>query len=173
MDYNTLLDMATELGYYLAISGAETFRVEDSVCRILRAYGLTAEVFAIPNCLTVSIETADGEPMTRMRRVDYQQVDLDSVERFSNLSRRICAQRPEPKEAMRWLHDVAATRIHYKLPMYLLGSFLGSAGFGLFFGADLLETLIAGLCGILVGLVIKAMKTVKEMVCSEVYRRGR
>ena len=47
MDYNTLLDMAAELGYYLAISGAETFRVEDSVCRVLTAYGLTAEVLAL------------------------------------------------------------------------------------------------------------------------------
>lgn len=45
--------------------------------------------------------------------------------------------------------------------MHLLGSFLGAAGFGLFFGANILETLIAGLCGILVGLVIKAMNSLK------------
>ena len=29
MDYNTLLDLATDLGYELAMSGAETFRVEE------------------------------------------------------------------------------------------------------------------------------------------------
>lgn len=161
MNYNTLLDMATELGYYLAVSGAETFRVEDSVVRILNAYGLTAEVFAIPNCLTVSIDTAEGKPMTRMRRVDYQNVDLDSVERFSNLSRRICAQKPEPQIAMEWLHDVARSRVHHKLPMHLVGSFIGAAGFGWFFGADLLETLFAGICGILVGLVNKSMSSLK------------
>ena len=115
MNYNTLLDMATELGYYLAISGAETYRVEDSVGRILNAYGLTAEVFAIPNCLTVSIDTAEGEPLTRMRRVDYQNVDLDSVERFSNLSRRICAQKPKPEVAMEWLQEVAKSRVQNPL----------------------------------------------------------
>ena len=161
MNYNTLLDMATELGYYLAISGAETYRVEDSVGRILNAYGLTAEVFAIPNCLTVSIDTAEGEPMTRMRRVDYQNVDLDSVERFSNLSRRICAQKPKPEVAMEWLQEVAKSRVHHKLPMHLVGSFIGAAGFGWFFGADLLETLLAGICGIIVGLVNKAMNNLK------------
>ena len=161
MDYNTLLDMATELGYYLAISGAETFRVEDSVSRILSAYGVTAEVFAIPNCLTVSIDTAEGKPMTRMRRVGYHNVDLDSVERFSNLSRRICSEKPAPKEAMNWLHATAESRIRYRLPMELAGSFLGAAGFGLFFGADIWETLIGGLCGILVGLVGKAMGNLK------------
>ena len=58
MDYNVLLDLATDLGYKLAMSGAETFRVEDSVCHIMRAYGLDGEAFAIPNCLTVSMKTA-------------------------------------------------------------------------------------------------------------------
>ena len=70
MDYSALLDLATDLGYRLAISGAETFRVEESVNRILGAYGIVSEVFAIPNCITVSIETPDGTPMTRMRRVE-------------------------------------------------------------------------------------------------------
>ena len=69
MDYNVLLDLATDLGYKLAMSGAETFRVEDSVCHIMRAYGLDGEAFAIPNCLTVSMKTADGVLLTRMRRI--------------------------------------------------------------------------------------------------------
>ena len=42
MDYSALLDLATDLGYRLAISGAETFRVEESVNRILGAYGIVS-----------------------------------------------------------------------------------------------------------------------------------
>ncbi|MCD7956718.1 MAG: hypothetical protein LUG93_13435, partial [Lachnospiraceae bacterium] len=38
MDYEALLDLATELGYQLAICGAETFRIEESIMRILDAY---------------------------------------------------------------------------------------------------------------------------------------
>ena len=57
MDYHTLLELATDLGYQLAMSGAETFRIEESIRRVLAAYGIESEVFAIPNCLTVSIET--------------------------------------------------------------------------------------------------------------------
>ena len=59
MDQILLLDVATELGYELAMCGAETFRVEESINRILQSYGIQSEVFAIPNCLTVSIETAE------------------------------------------------------------------------------------------------------------------
>ena len=62
MDYNTLLDMAVSLGYELAMSGAETFRVEESISRVLNAYGIDAEVFAIPNYLVVTILDEDGKP---------------------------------------------------------------------------------------------------------------
>ena len=101
MDYNTLLDMATDLGYELAMSGAETFRVEESITRVLAAYGLQAEVFAIPNCLTVCIETEDGQNLTRMRRIGTHGNDLDSVERFSGLSRAFCNRKPAPTDGKR------------------------------------------------------------------------
>ena len=103
MDYNTLLELATTVAYRLAMSGAETFRVEDTVVLIMRAYGVEAEAFAIPNCLTVSIETPDGIPMTRMKRIGHHGNDLDCVERYSNLSRRICSEKPDPKVAFQWL----------------------------------------------------------------------
>jgi uncharacterized membrane protein YjjP (DUF1212 family) len=35
MDYNQLLDLAVDLGYELSMAGAETFRVEDSISRVL------------------------------------------------------------------------------------------------------------------------------------------
>ena len=161
MDYNTLLDMTTELSYHLAMCGAETFRVEESANRVLAAYGIQAEIFAIPNCITISIETAEGKPMTRMRRVGHHGTDLDSVERYSNLSRRICAQKPEPKEAMEWLKETTASRVRYSLAGYLLGNFLGAAGFGIFFGGTIMEGILAGVCGILIGLVNRFMVNLK------------
>ena len=108
MDYNTLLELTADMGYRLAMNGAETFRVEESIRRILNAYGIESEVFAIPNCLTVSIETPDGKPMTRMRRIGFHGNDLDSVEKYSNLSRRICAERPDPAEARNWMKQTEA-----------------------------------------------------------------
>lgn len=153
MDENILLELATELGYRLAMSGAETFRVEESINRVLKAYALEAEAFAIPNCLIVSIETADGRPMTRMRRISYHGNDLDAVERYSNLSRRICAQVPPPQTAMEWLKETDASRVSYSRWVFLLGNFLGAAGFALFFGGCLLDSLCAGICGIIVGLI--------------------
>ena len=153
MDYNALLDMSTDLGYELAMAGAETFRVEESISRCLAAYGVEAEVFAIPNYLVVSIITQDGQPITRMRRIGHHGNDLNAVEQFSGLSRAYCNRRPDPKTGLQWLDLVRSQRMQYSLPMQYLGYFLGAFGYGLFFGGNLTDGICAGLCGMLVGLV--------------------
>lgn len=153
MDYSALLDLSAELGYRLAMAGAETFRVEESITRMLAAYGLPCEVFAIPNCLHVSIERPDGTPMTRMRRIGPHGNNLDAVEKYNNLSRRICATTPDPTEIQILLNETAAICRQYKFPIYLIGHFLGSAGFAVLFGGTLLDGLWAGLCGVFIGLV--------------------
>lgn len=161
MDYNTLLELVVELGYELANAGAETFRVEESVTRVLAAYGIQAECFSIPNCLIVSIETPDGKPMTRMRRIGQHGNDLDAVEKFSGLSRAICSRKPEPKEAMGWLETVRNSRLSYSSPMTYLGGFMGASGFAMYFGGTLIDCLCAGLCGIAVGFITKILDRLK------------
>jgi len=153
MDYNALLDMSTDLGYELAMAGAETFRVEESISRCLSAYGVESEVFAIPNYLVVSIITDEGHPITRMRRIGHHGNDLDAVEKFSGLSRAFCNRTPDPKEGLRWLEVVRSKREFYSLPIQHVGNFLGAFGFALFFGGRFVDGLCAGVCGILVGTV--------------------
>lgn len=150
MNYGILLELATSLGYRLAMSGAETYRIEESILRILKTYGLEAEAFAIPNCLTVSIISRDGTPMTRMRRIGYHGNDLDAVERYNNLSRRICAEKPEPAVAMQWLHETTDALTHYSSTVQMLGYFLGSFGYALIFGGTLIDGIWAGICGLVV-----------------------
>ena len=161
MDHIILLDLATDLGYDLAMCGAETFRVEETINRVLAAYGLEAESFVIPNSLTVSIQSKDGTPVTRMRRIGHHGNDLDSVELYSSLSRAICAERPEPEEAVRWLDEVRRRRRRYTGVARLAGDFLGAAGFGLFFGGGWVDGLCAGVCGMLVGFVNKTLDDMK------------
>lgn len=152
MEYTILLDVAAELGYTLAISGAETFRIEESISRILNAYGVNAEVFAIPNCIHVSIETEDHTPLTRMRRVGSHGNDLDAVERYSALGRKICAETPSPEVAMGWLKDTQKSIPHYGKAAIYLAHFLGSFGFAILFGGTITDALCAGICGLVIAL---------------------
>ena len=159
MEYSKLLDLASELGYGLAMSGAETFRVEETISRVLAAYGIEAEVFVIPNCMHISIEPVAGQPQTRMRRIGAHGNDLDMVERYSNLSRRICQARPTPEIAAQWLTETKAQMRQHSFPFYLLGNFLGAFGFCFLFGGGFVDALFSGLCGLVVGLIIKWMDT--------------
>ena len=157
MEYSKLLDLATDLGYNLAMSGAETFRVEESITRVLAAYEIEAEVFAIPNCLHVSIEPVVGRPLNRMRRIGIHGNDLDAVERLSNVSRRICAEHPAPEIAAQWLEDTKKQIHHYSFPVYLLGNVITAFGFSLLFGGSLLDAALASVCGLVVGLINRWM----------------
>ena len=153
MDYNALLDLATDLGYELAMAGAETFRVEESIRRFMGAYGVAAEVFAIPNYLMVSITDHDGKPITKMRRIGYHGNNMDAVEKFSSLSRSLCSRAPHPTEGRKWLQYTRTQVVSYSLPMQYLGYFIGSAGHALFFGGNWMDSICGGICGMLVGLV--------------------
>lgn len=161
MDYNVLLDLVTDLGYQLGMSGAETYRIEESSNRIMQAYGIDAEAFAIPNCLHVSIKTDDGKPMTRMRRIGQHGNDIDALEKFYNLSRRICAEKPEPQIAKQWLAETECSIKQYNYPTYLLGNFLGGAGFSIIFGGHYIDAILCGFCGVLIGLVGSFMDKLK------------
>lgn len=161
MDYNTLLDLATDLGYELAMSGAETFRIEESITRVLSSYGVQAEAFAIPNYLVVSIITDSGKPITRMRRIGQHGNDLDSVEKFNGLSRALCNRKPEPKIGLEWLKMVKSQKIFYSRPAIYLGNFLGALGFALFFGGNWTDGICAGICGLLVGFITQFLEDMK------------
>ena len=161
MNYSALLDLATDLGYELAMCGAETFRVEESINRILRTYEVTSEVFAIPNCLIVSIETPDGELMTRMRRIGYHGNDLDGIECLNAICRAICNRKPPLEEARSWLDHHPKMRRSYPAFAELLGSALGAFGFAVFFGGSGKDAVMASVCGLAVGLIGRFMVTVK------------
>lgn len=153
MEYNILLDVAMELGYSLAINGAETFRIEESVSRMMNAYGVEAEAFSIPNCLHISIEPENQIPLTRMRRIGSHGNDLDAVERYSALCRRLCAETPDPRTAMCWLKETRSSIPHYKQAVIYLAHFLGSSGFSVLFGGTAADALCAGICGLIIALI--------------------
>lgn len=153
MEYVKLLDLAMDLGYKLAINGAETFRVEESIQRLLTAYGVTGDAFVIPNCMHISILKEDGTPMVRMRRIGGHGSNLDAVERYSNLSRKLCTEHPDLDTAIGWLKETKKSVRVFSLPWLLFGNAVGAFGFSLLFGGSLIDALLSGVCGMVVCLM--------------------
>ena len=155
-EYEELLNLGAELGYELMISGAEVYRVEDSVSRLLRAYGTaTGEVFAIPNCLIVSLNGAGNEPLTRIRRIPPHGTDIDRLERCNSLCRQLCRETPDCRAALGRLEELRRTSRGYTPLMALAGYFIGAFGFCLFFGGTVTDAVFSGLCTLALGLCLR------------------
>lgn len=152
MDYDKLLNLAAELGCRLMSSGAEIYRVEESVFRLLHAYGLESpQVFAIPNALIVSVATPQGHPITRMRRIPSHGTDIELLEQCNSLCRKLCTQVPPLDEAQREVDSLAQNIRVYQPVQILLGYGIAPAFFTPLFGGGVRDALCAFLCGLAVG----------------------
>lgn len=151
MDHDKLLNLGAELGRRLMSSGAEIYRVEESVDRLLTAYGLQPQVFAIPNCLIVSINTPEGHPMTRMCRIPAHGTDIELLERCNDLCRHLCREVPPVDEALSLVCHLEDHLRRFPPRMLLVSYLVTSAFFALFFGGSLQDCLCAALCGLAVG----------------------
>lgn len=156
--YEELLEFAVSLANKLQACGAETYRVEETINRVIEAYGVErADAFVIPSSIMASLETDDGQIITKIRRLKNSETLLDGIERYSALCRKICAEKPDMQEARRLLRETEKKVCRYPLPVYYLATFLIGLGFGVFFGGGILEALAAGVCGLAIGAGLKFM----------------
>ena len=162
MDYDQLLDGCCEVGVQLLRFGGEIQRAEDTVRRLLAAYGLEGEVFAIPNCVWASVLAPDGSTHARMRRVPAIATNIEGIERFNDLSRRLCAHPPaDPAQLCASCRETLAGLTSYPAVLVLGGYFLGAFFFALFFFGGWADAVAAGLAGLASGAVLLALSRVR------------
>ena len=158
MDYDQLLTGCCEVGVQILRFGGEIPRAEDTVRRLLAAYGLRGEVFAVPNCIWASAAAPDGRVHTVMRRVPAIANDVEGIERFNDLSRRLCAAPPEdPAVILRHCRETLDQLRAYPAVFQLAGYFVGAFFFALFFSGSWVEAAAAGLSGLASGAVLLAL----------------
>lgn len=158
MDYESFLELAIDLAYEIQHCGAETYRVEDTINHLLRAYDIQGEVFAIPNTLIVSIRTPDGQHYNRMRRCHGASTDMEALEKFTGLCRELCRLKPDFPTAYAMLEKTKREVRHYNLPVSVLGHALAAFGFTLFFGGGMGDMAAGAITGAVVGLFSALMK---------------
>ncbi len=160
-EHNKFLEAIITLARGLIQSGAEMWRVEDSLTRILRAYQFVeSEVYASSSLIVVTIKTSDGEYFTQSARVGQLGNNFALMEELNGLSRRICTVQLSPEEILEKVDNIL---LKGTSDIYMLtGHILAVVGFTLFFGGTLLDALAASLIGVLVFLV-KKIPVVKKI----------
>lgn len=152
MNHNEVLTCALDIGECMLTSGAEVYRVEDCIRRICHAYGaVNVDVFSITSSILLMIEFPDGYPISQTRRVDSFTTDFYKVDRLNDLSRRICAEKPDYTQFRREFCSIAGGK-HYGYLVQTGAFALIASSFTLFFGGNFADAIIAAM----IGIVLKA-----------------
>ena len=101
------LDVASLAGDILLASGAEIFRVEETIDRIARAYGVkSSDAFVLSSGIFLTAESGKKQEFARVRHIPLSAARLDKVTAVNQLSREIEEGLHTPKEAKAWLLDI-------------------------------------------------------------------
>lgn len=147
------LDLFMEIGKEMLEAGAEIHRVEDTIFRLCHAYEMEGtEIFAIRSLILVSVKDGAGQVYTHSRRIYNLGIHMGRLEDLNDLSRHLCAKKPEPEEIRRLLDQCCSRRYVSSWEM-MAGYALAASSFACFFGGGLRDGIAAG-C---LGLVLYAM----------------
>ena len=157
MNNDQLLEITTEIGWRLLQSGAEIYRVEESIKRILAAYGFAeVDVFSIPSCILVTVNDENGHALTRIKRTRPAPLDFDRTDKLTTLCRHLCTERP-PLEQIRASLDAIMGKKDYSFWTRLFFTASISASFTLFYGGNFQDSFASFFIGILLFLLLSLL----------------
>lgn len=134
-------------GKIMLQSGAETYRVEDTMTRIAAAFGVeNSHSYMTPTGILFSVE--DPEHITRLIRISDRTTNLDKIDRVNTISRSISLGELTIREAHQALEQVEREKASgYPLWLLILMATIASGCFLIMFNGtwnDFVPAAIAG-----------------------------
>ncbi len=156
MNYKLLVDTAMLAGEIMLIGGAETYRVEDTMCRILKISGLArTETFVTPTGIFLTLGDSSIDSISLVTRVDNRITNISNIYETNNISRNLCSGSITLEEAYESLKKISKSK-QYSNATYYICTVLATISFSILLGGDWLNCLIAGLNGGIIVLTLMA-----------------
>ncbi|MDP4153229.1 MAG: threonine/serine exporter family protein [Bacillota bacterium] len=150
MEYDQLLESALQIGEGILCNGGEVYRVEESIKRIIKAYGIdSVEVFAIPSFIITTINTTDGQVHTKSKRIYSIDVNLEKVDLYNQLCRKIALEKMDYNEMQKQITTIENKKVYNLFLQILAGTLIGLS-FTLLFGGDIRDALCSALSSALI-----------------------
>lgn len=161
MDYKMLADTAMLAGEIMLCSGAETYRVEDTMNHILKTSNIeSTQAIAMMTGLLVTLnDSSMSQPVTLMRRVSERSTNISNIMRVNDISRRYCEGKISLEEAYNELQSAKGKQ--YKRTLYNLATVGIAVGFTIMFGGSLRDVIAATIVGSALACVITLGKIMK------------
>lgn len=144
-----ILLLALKAGRILLENGAEIFRVEDTVYRICRYYGLkSASAFVLSNGIFLTAGNEEETQFAKVEQIPVNNANLSRVTEVNHLSRRIEAGECSLAEARSELNRIEAMP-DFPVPMQLFAAGAAGSCFSIMFQGDLHDAVCSFFIGTL------------------------
>lgn len=149
MDYMLLVDTAVLAGEIMLGSGAETYRVEDTIGHFLKTAGLQrAEAYVTTTGIMATLSDPSIEAITVVRRVKRRSTNMNRIYLTNEISRKFAGGKIGLGEAYREL-NLIKDQVQYGALTKRMGIVMTAAFFCMLLGGSVCETLIAAVSGVL------------------------
>lgn len=150
MDINRILYIAAFAGEIMLQSGAETYRVEETMARICTSYNITdADSFVTPTGIIISVTDDFGNNIAKVMRITRRTVDLDKVSQVNDLSRRICSENLSLDFVEKTLTEILNNN-KYSNKTLIIASSIAAGFFTLLYGGNFRDFFVSLFIGALI-----------------------
>src|SRR5690348_5691530 len=118
MKINELMDVAVKAGEILIKSGAEIYRVEETLRRICSSYGVECEPYVLLSGIFIYARNESNEPITVIKRIQGHLLNLHKIELVNAFSRGLQKTPLEYQTAMQQLQQIETT-VGFSFPVRL------------------------------------------------------
>ncbi|MDX8361600.1 threonine/serine exporter family protein [Cytobacillus sp. IB215316] len=146
-----IMEVCLLAGKIMLQSGAETYRVEDTMTRIARAFDVKeSHSFVTPTVIILSIEGVDPTK-TKLVRISERTTDLHKVTLVNSISRQISSGELTIEQAYQSLREIEQSNVAFPFFVQILAAAFTSGCFLIMFDGewrDFIPAFIAGGVGL-------------------------
>lgn len=148
MDINNILKVASYAGKIMLQSGAEVYRVEETMNRICHSFGIDiVDSFATLTAIIISASYME-ESKTLLIRITSRSVDLQKIHLVNDLARNISKNNFTVNDIEKKLKEIEDEK-RYDNKTMILFSAIGAFSFVFLFGGQLREAIAAFFIGLI------------------------
>lgn len=136
MNIRKLTDVALKTGEILLCSGAEIYRVEETIIRVFKSYGVNAECFVILSGIFITAHGENGNNITLVKRIKGHNFDLKKIELVNSFSRSLENNPLSYTEAIEILNNIEETN-SYALSLSVVSAGLMAFVYALLFNGNI------------------------------------
>lgn len=149
MDYMLLVDTAVLAGEIMLESGAETYRVEDTIRHFLKKANLKhTQVFVITTGIIATLSDPSIEAITVVRRINRRSTNLNKIYHANEVSRRFSNEEIGLEEAF---HELKRIREEHEYSAFAknVGIVFTTAFFTLLLGGSYQDCAMSAIVGVI------------------------